>query len=67
MPPSEDPSSGSDRLKRALETHSIQTVRFLLLAKEELGDSDYSALVKAVREIAKQRHAPPSCLGIISL
>jgi hypothetical protein len=64
MPPSEDPSSGSDRLKRALETHSIQSVRFL---KEELGDSDYSALVKAVREIAKQRSASPSCLGIISL
>lgn len=61
MAPSEEPGDNSDRLKRALETHSIETVRFLVLAKEELGDSAYNDLVKAVQEIVKQRSAPPPC------
>ncbi|KAK3134707.1 hypothetical protein QOZ80_5BG0409710 [Eleusine coracana subsp. coracana] len=64
MAPLEEPGDNSDRLKRALETHSIETVRFLVLAKEELGDSAYNDLVKTILEIVKQSANPDGGITI---
>ncbi|KAK3137851.1 hypothetical protein QOZ80_5AG0361290 [Eleusine coracana subsp. coracana] len=64
MAPLEEPGDNSDRLKRALETHSIETVRFLVLAKEELGDSAYNDLIKTVLEIVKQSANPDGGITI---
>ncbi|KAL6848853.1 hypothetical protein ACP4OV_021436 [Aristida adscensionis] len=52
MAPPDEPSDGG-RVKRAMETHSIETVQFLILAKLALGDDAYDELTQAVKEIAK--------------
>ncbi|XP_062180610.1 uncharacterized protein LOC133885002 isoform X2 [Phragmites australis] len=58
MAPPDEPRGDNDRLKRALETHSMESVRFLILAKEELGDYAYSYLIKTVQEIVEQCSNP---------
>ncbi|TVU01931.1 hypothetical protein EJB05_52578 [Eragrostis curvula] len=65
MAPSEEPGGDSDRLKRAVETHSIETMKLLLLAKEELGDPAYKdKLVKTAKEIVKRSANPDDGITI---
>ncbi|KAL6618681.1 hypothetical protein ACP70R_033820 [Stipagrostis hirtigluma subsp. patula] len=53
----DEPGDGG-RVRWALETHSFETVQFLILAKEELDDDAFNEFTKTVKEIAKRSASP---------
>uniref|UniRef100_A0A0A8YZC4 Histone deacetylase interacting domain-containing protein n=1 Tax=Arundo donax TaxID=35708 RepID=A0A0A8YZC4_ARUDO len=60
----DEPGGDGDRLKTALDTHSMNAVRFLILAKEELGEDAYTKLIKTVQDIVKQSANPDGGITI---